>query len=134
MSRAVGRRSVPLKNMCSAKCAMPLSSRRSYREPAANITKHETDWACAIGAVSSRVPLARVARSKVVTHPWYRGGVGHRLGHVQALALVGRVLVDAAELGPVSVVVTDTHGEVVVAVRMDGAALDTELNARRKAY
>ena len=60
--------------------------------------------------------------------------MGHRFGHVQALALVGRVLVDAAELGPVSVVVTDTHGEVVVAVRMDGAALDTELNARRKAY
>ena len=45
MSRAVGRRSVPLKNMCSAKWAIPLSSRRSKREPAANITKHETDWA-----------------------------------------------------------------------------------------
>jgi hypothetical protein len=29
MSRAVGRRSVPLKNMCSAKWAIPLSSRRS---------------------------------------------------------------------------------------------------------
>ena len=26
MSRAVGRRSVPLKNMCSAKCAMPFDS------------------------------------------------------------------------------------------------------------
>ncbi len=27
-----------------------------------------------------------------------------------------------------------THGEVVASLRMDGAALDTELNARRKAY
>jgi hypothetical protein len=26
MSRAVGRRSVPLKNMCSAKCAIPFVS------------------------------------------------------------------------------------------------------------
>ena len=29
MSRAVGRFSVPLKNMCSAKCAMPFVSRVS---------------------------------------------------------------------------------------------------------
>jgi len=36
--------------------------------------------------------------------------------------------------GPVAVVVVDDHGEVVASVRMDGAALDTELNARRKAY
>ncbi len=30
--------------------------------------------------------------------------------------------------------VVDDHGEVVGALRMDGAPLDTELNARRKAY
>ena len=36
--------------------------------------------------------------------------------------------------GPVSVVVADDHGEVVASLRMDGAALDTELNARRKAH
>ena len=57
MARAVGRRSVPLKNMCSAKWAMPPMSAVSYRDPAANITKHETDWACGIGAVSTRMPF-----------------------------------------------------------------------------
>lgn len=52
--------------------------------------------------------------------------------HDRALAAL-RAVVDAAS-GPVSAVVTDDHGEVVASVRMDGAALDTELNARRKAY
>lgn len=52
--------------------------------------------------------------------------------HAQALAIVHAVA-GAAE-GPVSVVVADPHGEVVASLRMDGAALDTELNARRKAY
>ncbi len=55
-----------------------------------------------------------------------------RLTHELALALVNGVV--AAAPGPVSVVVADDHGEVVAALRMDGAALDTELNARRKAY
>ena len=55
-----------------------------------------------------------------------------RLTHDLALALVNGVA--AAAPGPVSVVVADDHGEVVAALRMDGAALDTELNARRKAY
>jgi uncharacterized protein GlcG (DUF336 family) len=36
--------------------------------------------------------------------------------------------------GPVSVFVADTHGELVAAATMDGAAPDTRLNARRKAY
>jgi uncharacterized protein GlcG (DUF336 family) len=44
-----------------------------------------------------------------------------------------RSVVEAAP-GPVSVVVVDDHGEVVGALRMDGAALDTFENARRKAY
>jgi uncharacterized protein GlcG (DUF336 family) len=35
---------------------------------------------------------------------------------------------------PVSVFVADTHGELVAAASMDGAALDTRLNAQRKAY
>jgi uncharacterized protein GlcG (DUF336 family) len=55
-----------------------------------------------------------------------------RLTHDLALAIVNRVVSEAP--GPVSVVVADDHGEVVAALRMDGAALDTELNARRKAY
>ena len=55
-----------------------------------------------------------------------------RLPHEVALAIVRRVVERAA--GPVSVAVADDHGEVVALLRMDGAALDTELNARRKAY
>jgi glc operon protein GlcG len=35
---------------------------------------------------------------------------------------------------PVSVFVADAHGELVAAATMDGAAPDTRLNARRKAY
>jgi len=48
-----------------------------------------------------------------------------------------RVIVDdviANATGPVSVFVADTHGELVAAATMDGAAPDTRLNARRKAY
>jgi uncharacterized protein GlcG (DUF336 family) len=50
----------------------------------------------------------------------------------QALAIVDFVLSEAS--GPVSVFIADDHGEVVAAVTMDGAAADTRLNARRKAY
>jgi glc operon protein GlcG len=35
---------------------------------------------------------------------------------------------------PVSIYVSDDHGEVIVAATMDGAAPDTRLNAQRKAY
>lgn len=48
------------------------------------------------------------------------------------LALVSGVVERAT--GPVSVVVADGHGEIVASLRMDGAALDTFLNAQRKAY
>ena len=44
-----------------------------------------------------------------------------------------RWVVDEAD-GPVSVFVADTHGELVAAATMDGAAPDTRLNAQRKAY
>ena len=57
---------------------------------------------------------------------------GGAVTHDQALAIVGAVA--SAGRGPVSVVAVDDHGEVVASLRMDGAALDTELNARRKAY
>jgi glc operon protein GlcG len=50
----------------------------------------------------------------------------------RALAIVNEV-VEAAP-SPVSVYVVDTHGELVAAASMDGAAPDTRLNAQRKAY
>src|SRR6476659_9887472 len=50
----------------------------------------------------------------------------------QARAIVDHVVARAP--GPVSVVVADTHGELVAAATMDGAAPDTRLNAQRKAY
>jgi glc operon protein GlcG len=40
----------------------------------------------------------------------------------------------AAAPGPLSVYVADSHGELVAAATMDGAAPDTRLNAQRKAY
>ena len=50
----------------------------------------------------------------------------------RALAIVEYVVANASV--PVSVFVADTHGEVVAAVTMDGAAADTRINAQRKAY
>src|SRR4051812_33885052 len=50
----------------------------------------------------------------------------------RAQAIVDFVLAGAP--GPVSVFVADSHGELVAAATMDGAAPDTRLNAQRKAY
>ena len=50
----------------------------------------------------------------------------------QAFGIVRFVVEEAP--GAVSVFVADTHGEVVAAATMDGAAPDTRLNAQRKAY
>src|ERR1043165_5706923 len=50
----------------------------------------------------------------------------------QAFQIVRWVVANAP--GPVSVFVADTHGELVAAATMDGAAPDTRLNAERKAY
>jgi glc operon protein GlcG len=50
----------------------------------------------------------------------------------QALRIVEAVVRDAP--APVSVFVADSHGELVAAATMDGAAADTRLNAQRKAY
>ena len=49
-----------------------------------------------------------------------------------AQAIVDFVVREAS--GPVSVFVADSHGELVAAATMDGAAPDTRLNAQRKAY
>jgi glc operon protein GlcG len=53
-----------------------------------------------------------------------------KLQHAQAMV---EAVVENAP-GPVSVYVADDHGELVAAATMDGAAPDTRLNARRKAY
>ena len=50
----------------------------------------------------------------------------------RARAIVDDVVANAS--GPVSVYVADSHGELVAAATMDGAAQDTRLNAQRKAY
>ena len=50
----------------------------------------------------------------------------------QAQAIVAAVVREAP--GPVSVFVADSHGELIAAATMDGAAHDTRLNAQRKAY
>ncbi|MGH3039751.1 MAG: GlcG/HbpS family heme-binding protein [Gaiellaceae bacterium] len=50
----------------------------------------------------------------------------------QALEIVGTVVRDAP--GPVSVFVADSHGELVAAATMDGAAPDTRVSAQLKAY
>ena len=50
----------------------------------------------------------------------------------RARAIVDHVVANAS--GPVSVFVADSHGELVAAAAMDGAAPDTRLNAQRKAY
>ena len=50
----------------------------------------------------------------------------------RARAIVDFVVSEAT--APVSVFVADTHGELVAAATMDGAAPDTRLNAQRKAY
>jgi len=50
----------------------------------------------------------------------------------QALAIVEAVIGEAPV--PVSVFVAESHGELVAAATMDGAAPDTRLNAERKAY
>ena len=49
-----------------------------------------------------------------------------------AKAIVDFVVREAPS--PVSVFIADTHGELVAAATMDGAAPDTRLNAQRKAY
>lgn len=50
----------------------------------------------------------------------------------RARAIVDHVVSQAP--GPVSVFVSDAHGELVAAATMDGAPPDTRLNAQRKAY
>ena len=50
----------------------------------------------------------------------------------RAQAIVDHVV--SAAPGPISAFVADDHGELVAAASMDGAPLDSRLNAQRKAY
>src|SRR3954463_7138792 len=50
----------------------------------------------------------------------------------RARAIVDHVVASAP--GAVSVFVADSHGELVAAATMDGAAPDTRMNAQHKAY
>jgi len=60
--------------------------------------------------------------------PFYHRDVELR----KAQAIVDHIVSNAP--GPVSVFVSDAHGELVAAATMDGAPPDTRLNAQRKAY
>jgi uncharacterized protein GlcG (DUF336 family) len=61
-----------------------------------------------------------------------RANYDHPMQLARARAIVDLVVSEAPS--PVSVYVADTHGELVAAATMDGAAPDTRLNAQRKAY
>ena len=51
------------------------------------MTKHETDWAWGIGAVSTRRPFGSEKRSKTsIAAAWYRGARGRREGRSRAAA------------------------------------------------
>src|SRR5688572_2981509 len=62
MSSAV-RVPVPLKSMCSTKCAMPLFCCGSCREPRASHTPMLTERTCGIRSVKSRRPLGSTSRT-----------------------------------------------------------------------
>jgi glc operon protein GlcG len=61
-----------------------------------------------------------------------RANYDHPVELARARAIVELVVSEAPS--PVSVFVADSHGELVAAATMDGAAPDTRLNAQRKAY
>ena len=52
---------VPLKSMCSTKCAMPPRSALSCREPRVSQTPMLTDLTCVIRSVRMRRPLSRTS-------------------------------------------------------------------------
>ena len=56
-------RGVPLNSMCSTKCAMPLCSCGSWREPRASQTPMLTERTCGICSVRRRRPLGSTSRT-----------------------------------------------------------------------
>ena len=63
-------RAVPLNSMCSTKCAMPLSSSVSCRDPRVSHTPRLTERTCPIDSVTRRIPLSSASRTimKVMTN------------------------------------------------------------------
>ena len=61
-------RRVPLKSMCSTKCAMPLCSAVSWREPRVSQTPMLTERTCGIRSVRRRRPFGRTSRTIVAVH------------------------------------------------------------------
>src|SRR5262249_56645826 len=62
MSSAL-RVAVPLKSMCSTKCAMPLRSAVSWRDPRVSHTPMLIERTCDICSVRIRSPLSRTSRT-----------------------------------------------------------------------
>ena len=54
---------VPLKSMCSTKCAMPLRSAASCRDPRVSQTPMLIERTCVIRSVRMRSPLSRTSRT-----------------------------------------------------------------------
>src|SRR3989344_3519566 len=66
ISRAPLRLLVPLKNMCSRKCASPFSRSFSYREPVPVITTTVAVAVCGIGTSATRRPFFKVWMSHFI--------------------------------------------------------------------
>src|SRR3990172_12057668 len=56
--------------MCSTKCAMPVCSTGSCRDPRVSHTPTATDRTCGIRSVARRTPLARTARRMLDSGTW----------------------------------------------------------------
>src|ERR1700687_5606916 len=65
ISRAVGRRRVPLNNMCSRKCETPAISSLSYREPAPMKMLILTDRVCGSELLTIRRPFCHTVLSYI---------------------------------------------------------------------
>src|SRR5919202_610262 len=62
MSSALGRRSVPLNNMCSRKCERPAPSSLSKREPVPTSATMVAEYVAGMGCSARRNPLGKVVR------------------------------------------------------------------------
>src|SRR5262249_44047881 len=93
MSAAIGRLRVPLKTMCSMKCAVPALFRSSRRDPAPTKTAIDAERASGISDTSTRMPLER---TRFVYSTADRLAAEHHR-HVERVAPEHRTDADAAE-------------------------------------